>query len=384
MRSRPHGATEAAQARPHFPISLDDLAQALDHSDEGFALTDPEGNYVYLNEAHLRIYGYERAPELLGRSWRTLYSPEWVRHFEQSVLPLLPEDKVWRGQVVGRRRDGSSFLASVTLTLLPDGKITCNCRDESAVRPAETSRATHPCICPTDRAALRELGELLVAGLPRKLRRPVDLISGYAGFCLGELEAGRAVEPATLREGLAAVLGSGKEVAAQMRRLELVAALAAAAQAAGDQSVPDPNWTSRLARACRERAAQSGRAEDLHVRLEQADPAITYPALECLVLELLSNALSSSRKGDRVEVCGTAPPVERDYVIRVCDEGVGLADHDLRGAADHPFGQSEPCGLGLAVVRYILRRVGGTLSADVSGDSSTCLRVSLPLKNPGS
>lgn len=380
MRSRPSGATEAAQARPHFPISLGDLAQALDHSDEGFALTDPDGNYVYLNDAHLRMYGYERAPELLGRNWRTLYSPEWVRHIERSVLPLLPEQKVWRGQVVGRRRDGSSFLASVTLTLLPDEKITCNCRDESAARPAEASPVPHACICPADRAALRELGELLVAGLPRKLRRPVDLISGYASFCLAEIEAGRAVEPATLKEGLEAVLCSGKEVATQMRRLELVAALAA--QAAGDRCTPDPNWTSRLARACRERAAQAGRADDLRVRLEQADPVITYPALECLVLELLSNALACSRHGDEVKICGTAPPVERDYVIRVCDEGVGLADNDLRGAADHPFGQSEPCGLGLAVVRYILRRVGGTLSADVTGDNSTCLRVSLPLRNP--
>lgn len=379
MRTRPAAAALAAQIRPHFPISLGDLAQALDHSEEGFALTDPDGNYVYLNDAHLRMYGYERATELLGRGWRQLYAPEWAAHLERTVLPLLPRDKVWRGQVVGRRRDGSSFLASVTLTLLPDGKITCNCRDESAARPASPAPA-HACICPADRAALRELGELLVAGLPRKLRRPADMIAGYAAFCLEEIEAGRAIDKEILREGLEVVRRSGREVTAQLERLELVAALAAAEQTPAEAGTRDPGWTSRLARACRERAARPGRTADLRVRLEQAEPAVAYPALECLVLELLANALQSSRPGDAVKVCGCAE--EGDYIVRICDEGVGLAESDLHAATGRPFGQAEPSGLGLAVVRYILRRVGGTLSADVDGDSSTCLRVSLPLRRP--
>ena len=117
---------------PHCPISLSDLARAVEQSDEGFSLTDPEGNFVYLNAAHLRLFGYEKPQELLGRSWRLLYPAEWVRHYEESVLPVIPRDHAWRGQVLGKRSNGTTFLASVTLTLLPDGRITCNCRDESA------------------------------------------------------------------------------------------------------------------------------------------------------------------------------------------------------------------------------------------------------------
>jgi PAS domain S-box-containing protein len=166
MKTSSAAAGRRSVTRPHYPISLGDLAQALDHSDEGFALTDPEGNYVYINAAHLRMYGYERPQELLGRSWRLLYTPEWVRHFEEAVLPIIPRDKVWRGQVVGRRRDGSRFLAGITLTLLPDGKITCNCRDESGAREK-------PAPPDDSQSALRELGERLIAGLPARFGRPL-------------------------------------------------------------------------------------------------------------------------------------------------------------------------------------------------------------------
>jgi len=35
---------KTADRHGNFPIRLADLAQALDHSEEGFALTDPDGN----------------------------------------------------------------------------------------------------------------------------------------------------------------------------------------------------------------------------------------------------------------------------------------------------------------------------------------------------
>lgn len=369
ISSRTRGPGRAIPHHP-YPISLDDLAQALDHSDEGFALTDPEGNYVYINDAHLRIYGYEHPSELLGRSWRCLYTPVWVRHFEEAVLPILPRDKVWRGQAVGRRRDGSSFLASVTLTLLPDGKITCNCR-EAAPTAGES---------PSHRAALRELGESLIAGLPARLRRPLDMLSGYSSFLLGEVEAGREVAPHCLREGLAEIEAAGRRLAEQMRRLDLVAELAAEDEMA-DRTTSggeDPCWPARLTASCQARAAAADRGEDLQISIEPGRPAGSYRALECVVLELLANALQSSRPGDAVRITGH--PHAGQYVLRLCDHGVGLPSGCWPDRGDRCLGQDSPAGFGLAVVHYILRRTGGSLSLEQPDHCSTCLTVSLPLQ----
>ena len=372
MNTAPARAGLQSPERSPYPISLDDLAQALDHSDEGFALTDPDGNYVYINDAHLRMYGYERPQELLGRSWRTLYTAEWVRHFEDGVLPIMPREKVWRGQVVGRRRDSSRFLAGITLTLLPDGKITCNCRDESA--PHEKSTAPDH-----GQSALRELGERLIAGLPARFRRPLDLLSGYTAFFLAELEAGRPPAAETLREGLGEIDATGRRLAEQMKRLDLVARLAAEdSLGTGATHHHADHWPARLDHALRERAAAAGRADDLTIALAPANLAMDYAPLECIVLELLGNALQSSRPGDAIRLHGA--PHEEGYLLKVCDEGVGLPVDGLAPADGQPFGQSAPCGFGLAVVQYILRRTGGMLTVDPDGPCSTCLRLTLPLR----
>ncbi len=370
MKTSSAAAGRRSVTRPHYPISLGDLAQALDHSDEGFALTDPDGNYVYINAAHLRMYGYERPQELLGRSWRLLYTPEWVRHFEEAVLPIIPRDKVWRGQVISRRRDGSSFLAGVTLTFLPDGKITCNCRDESARRP-DANTAPAP-------SALHELGERLIATLPARFRRPLDMVNGYSTFLLGELSAGRQPAADSLREGLGEIDDAGRRLAEQMRRLDLVAELAARA-AFGHCATGDPgrDWSNRLATACRQRAHAAGRSADLTVEFSAGRPALDYRALEGVVLELLANALQSSRPGDAIRICGHT--TQDRYLLKFCDEGIGLTPDCLEPSTGRILGQDAPGGFGLAVVQYILRQARGHIDLDQSAPCSTCLRVSLPL-----
>jgi len=361
---------------PTQPISLQDLAQAVEHSEEGFALTDGDGNYVYINHAHLRMYGYERPEELLGHSWRRLYTQDWVRHFEEAVLPIIPRDKVWRGQVIGRRRDGSSFLAGVTLTLLPDGKITCNCRDESVHRAPPDAHVGQP------RTALRELGERLIAGLPGRLRRPLEMLHGYTGLLLGEVADGRTPTAESLRQGLTEIDAAGRRLAEQIKRLDLVAQLAAEdaldhALGTGDQM---RDWTVPLAEACRARAAEAERSADLTLDLTPAPLGLEYRALECVVLELLGNALQSSRTGDAVRIIGRSAADE--YRLEVCDNGVGLPGEGLPGAGQRQLGQNTPGGFGLAVVQYILQRAGAHLSRERDGGTCrTCLCVHLPLRD---
>lgn len=115
-------------------ITPHQIGLAVEHSHEGFALCDPDGNFVYLNAAHCRMYGYEDARDLLGRSWRGLYREEDAAEFDRVHLPQLVAAGYWRGRSKGLRRDGSVFDEFVSLRLLEGGYLLCTCSDVTSLR----------------------------------------------------------------------------------------------------------------------------------------------------------------------------------------------------------------------------------------------------------
>ncbi len=107
------------------------LQAAMEEAHEGIAVTDAEGRYLYLNREHITLFGYDSMDELIGKSWRVLYSDEVLRHFEQAVFPKLQATGRWQGRMQAKRKDGSFFHEEITLSLRRTGGIVCNCRDVS-------------------------------------------------------------------------------------------------------------------------------------------------------------------------------------------------------------------------------------------------------------
>jgi diguanylate cyclase (GGDEF)-like protein/PAS domain S-box-containing protein len=107
------------------------LAAAMRASLDGMAILDGEGRYVFLNEAHARVYGYERPEELIGKPWKILYSAGELARFEREVMPAFWKAGRWRGEAMGTRSDGSRFPQEVSLTALDGGGLVCVVRDIS-------------------------------------------------------------------------------------------------------------------------------------------------------------------------------------------------------------------------------------------------------------
>ncbi len=118
----------------HSIASVPNFQFAVEHQVEGVALLDAQGLYRYVNPAHARLFGYT-PNEMLGRSWKILYSPVWQRALEQQ-FPSLLASGVWHGEVVAQRRDGSAFDQAVALCVIRDAQgqaagFVCTCRDIS-------------------------------------------------------------------------------------------------------------------------------------------------------------------------------------------------------------------------------------------------------------
>ncbi|MGR3278056.1 PAS domain S-box protein [Acaryochloris marina NIES-2412] len=96
---------------------------------DGMAILE-DGKYIYLNAAHISLFGYE-VEELMGQSWEKLYTPAEVRRLSEIIFSSLEKTGQWLGEATATRKDGSSFIAEVSVFLLADGKFICICRDIS-------------------------------------------------------------------------------------------------------------------------------------------------------------------------------------------------------------------------------------------------------------
>jgi adenylate cyclase len=88
LRMRQHELERSLAMHKKSERSKADIIRAIGYGLVGLAFLDQEGRYTYLNPAHAAIYGY-KPEELINRSWKTLYAPEWVAKIEQQYFPIL-------------------------------------------------------------------------------------------------------------------------------------------------------------------------------------------------------------------------------------------------------------------------------------------------------
>jgi PAS domain S-box-containing protein len=116
-------------------------AEAMAASMDGMAILDDDGEYIYVNEAHAAVYGYDDPDAFRGEDWRTCYGDAELRRFEEEVMPTLFETGEWRGEATGLRADGSTFPQELSLTTMADGGIVCVVRDISGRHERERALA---------------------------------------------------------------------------------------------------------------------------------------------------------------------------------------------------------------------------------------------------
>ena len=101
---------------------------AIESANEGIAILDADGSYIYVNRAYADLYGYE-ADEMQGQHWTLVYpddQADWVR---EQILPEIREEGAWRGELAGLRADDSSFVKDLSVSTTGHGEVICTVRD---------------------------------------------------------------------------------------------------------------------------------------------------------------------------------------------------------------------------------------------------------------
>ncbi len=97
---------------------LRELDQAIEQTLEGIGIANMDGKFVFVNPAWAEMHGY-LAAELIGKPASMLDSPEDRKNFPK-VLEEIKKKGFWRGELQRVRKDGSSFPAIMTSSLMTD------------------------------------------------------------------------------------------------------------------------------------------------------------------------------------------------------------------------------------------------------------------------
>ena len=92
---------------------------ALESAANGIAIADREGCILWVNPAFTRLTGYSAA-EVLGQTMRILNSGEQGADFYRNLWQTILGGKVWKGELVNRRKDGTLYTDDSTITPVRD------------------------------------------------------------------------------------------------------------------------------------------------------------------------------------------------------------------------------------------------------------------------
>jgi PAS domain S-box-containing protein len=338
------------------------LSSIVNSSDDAIVGKTPDGTITSWNPSAARLYGYSAA-EIIGQPMEILCPPDRVGEIRQILETISRGERVVHFETKRRRKDGTSFPASVTVSPIYDeqgmlagaSSIARDVTDQQLRAKAELRRRA----ADLDRANLSLRS--FTHSVSHDLRAPLRAMSGFSqclldeyGSVLGEVGRGYAERIQAAGDQMTTLiddLGRLSRVMQAEMHLETVDLGAVAAGIAGDLQRDGPERRVDFAI---ERPVQA-----------KADHALIRTALQNLV----ENAWKFTAPHDEASIeFGRTPTGDTSITCYVRDNGVGF-DPAYADQLFQPFrrlhsaGDFPGTGVGLASVRQIVERHGGRVWA---------------------
>jgi PAS domain S-box-containing protein len=353
------GALQRADAR------LKLLAAATERTGDMILITRVDGGFEHANEAFLRATGYTRreaeslAPaELLGASSVEL---------RREIAATVQRTGAWRGTLMRRRKDGSTFPTACTVAALRSaaGAVTHYVGVERDISDELRLRDQ---LVHSER--LSAIGEL-VAGVAHEINNPLQTIVGCVELMLDE-RAG-----AMNKRDLDTVRREAARAGQIVRNL-----LSFVRRGSPDRIATDLTQIVRTTVDLREYHLRlGGIAVDAHYGAAPLPVLANREEIQQVVLNLLLNAehaiTSTSQPGTITVRTGAEGGW---HFVEIADSGPGVKD-EHRGRIFEPFFTTkevgEGTGLGLSISHGIVSSHGGSLEL-LDSERGARFRLSLP------
>jgi PAS domain S-box-containing protein len=357
------------------------MRQVVENSYDGLLVIDEHGKVRSANPAAERMLG-QRATEIVGQHFFDVIATPSHQPPIHSLSRMVYADRP--SQVELTRPDGTTLIADVALTRLPDhpnAAFVALLHDvtEMKMREAELRAARDQA-----EAASNSKSQFL-ANMSHELRTPLNAVIGFSEIMKSELLGPIGTE--SYRGYSHSIHDSAKHLLGIINDILDISSIESGSPRLYEGiHAPEQICQSVV-------ALVAGRADVAQVKLAvNVDPATDLlfadgRMMKQMLINLVGNAIKFSSKGGRVEIRVTpaGPEPHSGVVFAVADAGIGIAKEDIPRIVK-PFEQVETAfarnfdgvGLGLPLVNSMARLHGAQLTIDSELNVGTTVSILFP------
>ncbi len=356
------------------------MRHLLEAAPDAMVITDQSGEMLLVNSRADELFGYPtsdldgRRFDLLVPEWRC---PELPSDLEDDDMGISVESRL-----TGRRRDGSTFPADVTTSLLStDGTVLVTSAIRDMTQQVRAQRQLEQLNAQLENIVAARTEELTRSNLALRqfawaashdLQEPLRMIIIYSQWLTRN--AGSKLEGKECQ-----FLDVVQSNAVRMERL-----LNALRQylLVNDTAVISPEPVDCQAVVSLALENLKGIIEETNARID-IQPLPTVPSVEILMVQVFQNLLGNAikyRSERPPEIVVSAQRANREWVFSVQDNGMGIEPQYLEyifGVFKRLDGNSG-AGMGLAICRAAVERLGGRIWAESQPGAGSCFRFALP------
>jgi PAS domain S-box-containing protein len=380
---------------------------ALELADNSIVITNIRGDVVWVNPAFTKLTGYPQ-DEITYKNIRILNSGKQSSSFYKNLWDTILAGKVWHGELINKRKDGSEWYEEQTITPVHDSEnniiyfISIK-QDISERKEAEKQAHIH-------REQLIQADKMvalgtLVSGVAHEINNPNNFIMLNTPLLKktwdsiqpildeyynknGDFFIGNKLKYSKIKESIPNLLNGITDGAKRIKHIvQELKDFARKETSELNQNVDINSVVNAAINLLSNLIKKS--TNNFHVEFAEDLPNIlgNFQRLEQVVINLIENSCQALRnKESAINVKTSYDNTKGTIIIEVRDEGIGMDSEIIKEITDPFFTTKRELGgtgLGLSVSSKIVIAHGGKLEFDSKLEKGTMAQIKLPVTPNG-